>query len=166
MVKNLELMHKSSKHKWFIPTLWSNGSYHWVGTNLASLHLFEWLQVNFNLFIYYIQDFGWFNQWPQDLAIEVVNASNTILYQTLWCKGKSSCLWTCLEEKCVLALIHLNGDVCLLLNGDSLFVQGYSCRKENLHFNLKDSTMEPRLFQNMQIATTSTPTSCWCHHCV
>ncbi len=59
----------------------------------------------------------------------------------------------------MLALIHLNGDVCLLLNGDILFVQGYSCRKKNLHFNLKDSTMEPRLSQNMQIATTSTPTS-------
>jgi hypothetical protein len=52
------------------------------------------------------------------------------------------------------------------LNGDILFVQGYSCRKENLHFNPKDSTMEPRLFQNMQIVATSTPTSCWCHHCV
>ncbi len=64
----------------------------------------------------------------------------------------------------MLALIHLNGDVCLLLNGDILFVQGYSCRKENLHFNPKDSTMEPRLFQNMQIVATST--SCWCHHCV
>ncbi len=66
----------------------------------------------------------------------------------------------------MLALIHLNGDVCLLLNGDSLFVQGYSCKKENLHFNPKDSTMELRLSQNMQIAATSTPTSCWCHHCV
>jgi len=66
----------------------------------------------------------------------------------------------------VLALIHLNGDVCLFLNGDILFVQGYSCRKENLHFNPKDSTMEPRLSQNMQIAATSIPTSCWCHHCV
>jgi hypothetical protein len=42
----------------------------------------------------------------------------------------------------VLPIIHLNGDVCLLLNGDVLFVQGYSCRKENLHFNPKDSTME------------------------
>jgi hypothetical protein len=51
----------------------------------------------------------------------------------------------------VLALIHLNGDVCLSLNGDILFVQGYSCRKENFHFNPKDSTMEPRLSQNMQI---------------
>jgi hypothetical protein len=49
----------------------------------------------------------------------------------------------------VLAHIHLNGDVSLLLNGDILFVQGYSCRKENLHFNPEDSTMEPRLFQNM-----------------
>ncbi len=66
----------------------------------------------------------------------------------------------------MLALIHLNGDVCLLLNGDILFVQGYSCRKENLHFNLKDSTMEPKVSQNMQIAATSTLTSCWCHHCV
>jgi hypothetical protein len=59
----------------------------------------------------------------------------------------------------VLAFIHLNGDVCLLLNGDILFMQGYSCRKENLHFNLKDLTMEPRLSQNMQIVATSTPTS-------
>jgi hypothetical protein len=66
----------------------------------------------------------------------------------------------------VLALIHLNGDVCLFLNGDILFVQGYSCRKENLHFNPKDSTMEPKVSQNMQIAATSTPTSYWCHHCV
>ncbi len=62
MVKNLELMHKSSKHRWFVPALWSNGSYHWAGTNLASLLLSEWLQVNFNLFFYYIQDFGWFNR--------------------------------------------------------------------------------------------------------
>jgi hypothetical protein len=62
----------------------------------------------------------------------------------------------------VLALIHLNGDVCVLLNGDILFVQGYSCQKENLHFNPKDSTMEPRLFQNMQIVATSTPTSYRC----
>ncbi len=59
----------------------------------------------------------------------------------------------------MLAFIHLNGDVCLLLNGDILFMQGYSCRKENLHFNLKDLTMEPRLSQNMQIVATSTPTS-------
>ncbi len=66
----------------------------------------------------------------------------------------------------MLALIHRNGDVCLLLSGDILFVQGYSCRKENLHFNFKDSTMEPRLFQNMQIVATSTPTSCWCYYCV
>jgi hypothetical protein len=54
MVKNMELMHKSSKHIWFVLALWSNGSFHWVGTNLASLHLFQWLQVNFNLFFYYI----------------------------------------------------------------------------------------------------------------
>jgi hypothetical protein len=53
----------------------------------------------------------------------------------------------------VLALIHLNGDVCLLLNGDILFVQAYSCMMENLHFNPKDSKMEPRLSQNMQIVT-------------
>jgi hypothetical protein len=66
----------------------------------------------------------------------------------------------------VLALIHLNGDVCLLLNGNILFVQGYSCRKENLHFNLKDSTMEFKVSQNMQIVATSIPTSCWCHHCI
>jgi hypothetical protein len=45
--------------------------------------------------------------------------------------------------------IHLNGDVCLFLNGDILFLQGYSCRKENLHFNSKDSTMEFRLSENM-----------------
>jgi hypothetical protein len=62
MVKNLESMHKSSNHRWFVRALWSNGSYHWVGTNLASLHLSKWLQVNFNLFFYYIQDFGWFNR--------------------------------------------------------------------------------------------------------
>jgi hypothetical protein len=60
----------------------------------------------------------------------------------------------------VLALIHLNDDVCLLLNGDILFVQGYSCRKKNLHFNPKDSTMEPKVSQNMQIVATSNPTSC------
>ncbi len=51
----------------------------------------------------------------------------------------------------MLARIHLNGDVCLLLNGDILFVQGYSCRKENLHFNPKDSTMEPRLSQTCKL---------------
>ncbi len=51
----------------------------------------------------------------------------------------------------MLALIHLNGDVCLLLNGDILFMQGYSCMKENLHFNPKDSTMEPRLSQTCKL---------------
>jgi hypothetical protein len=51
----------------------------------------------------------------------------------------------------VLALIHLNGDVCLLLNGNILFVQGYSCRKENLHFNPKDSTMEPKCFKTCKL---------------
>ncbi len=43
----------------------------------------------------------------------------------------------------MLARIHLNGYI--------MFVQGYSCRKENVNFNLEDSTMESKLSQTCKL---------------
>jgi hypothetical protein len=75
------------------------------------------------------------------------------------CDSRASLLACTFQAFALVTSPKLGLRQCLLLNGDILFVQGYSCKKENMHFNPKDSTMEPRLFQNMQIAATSTPIS-------